>query len=282
MPFKSQSAMEYLMTYGWAILIIAIAMIALSQLGAFGGANLTPHATAGACQVVKSGQGGGLAGQCSNNQPQFVAQFNGQSYILTNYNPSGSQVTVSAWVYEFPPSPSASTYPQISATSFTVNGYLLGPVTGIAPYGIAFYAGGSGRYTQAATNFVTDSWQFVTGTYDGNNIRVYDDGVLQATTSNPGVIFGGSSVSIGYGSPGGDQNWNGFISNVQVYNTSLSQSEVTALYQEGIGGAPIDPTHVVGWWPLNGNAQDYSGNNNQGTATAVSYNGSWTSGYTQP
>ena len=270
------------MTYGWAILIIAIVMIALFQLGIFNSTNFTPYATAGACQVVKTVQGSGLAGQCSNEWPKFVGQFNGVGYITTTYNPSGSQVTVSAWVYEFPPSPSASTYPQISATSFTVNGYLLGPVTGIAPYGIAFYAGGSGRYTQAATNFVTDSWQFVTGTYDGNNIRVYDDGVLQATTSNPGVIFGGSSVSIGYGSPGGAQNWNGFISSVQVYNTSLSANEVNALYLEGIGGAPIDPTHIVGWWPLNGNAQDYSGNNNGGVPTNVVYTSSWTSGYTQP
>ncbi len=220
---KSQSAMEYLMTYGWAILVIAIAMVALFQLGAFGSANLTPHATAGACQVLKNVQGSILAGQCNNEQPKFVAQFGGQGYILTNYKPSGSQITISAWVYEYPPAPSANTYPQISATSFTANGYLLGPVTGIAPYGMAFYAGGAGHYTQTTTNFVTDSWQFVTGTYDSNNIQIYDDGVLQATTHNPGVIFDGSSVSIGYGSPGGDQNWNGLISNVQIYNASLCQ-----------------------------------------------------------
>jgi hypothetical protein len=34
---KSQSAMEYLMTYGWAILLIAIVMITLSYLGVFNG-----------------------------------------------------------------------------------------------------------------------------------------------------------------------------------------------------------------------------------------------------
>ena len=72
------------------------------------------------------------------------------------------------------------------------------------------------------------------------------------------------------------------ISNVQLYNTSLSKAEITALYQEGIGGAPIDPNHIVGWWPLNGNAQDYSGNNNNGVPTAVTYTSTWTSGYVQP
>ena len=34
---KSQSAMEYLMTYGWAVLIIAIVLAALFDLGVFGG-----------------------------------------------------------------------------------------------------------------------------------------------------------------------------------------------------------------------------------------------------
>ena len=35
--FKLQSAMEYLMTYGWAILVIAIVLVALYALGVFNG-----------------------------------------------------------------------------------------------------------------------------------------------------------------------------------------------------------------------------------------------------
>ncbi len=38
--FKAQSAMEYLMTYGWAILIIAVVLAALFALGVFSGASL--------------------------------------------------------------------------------------------------------------------------------------------------------------------------------------------------------------------------------------------------
>ncbi len=37
--FKLQSAMEYLMTYGWAILVIAIVLVALFALGVFNGAS---------------------------------------------------------------------------------------------------------------------------------------------------------------------------------------------------------------------------------------------------
>ncbi len=41
---KAQSAMEYLMTYGWAILIIAVVLAALFELGVFNGSNLAPQA----------------------------------------------------------------------------------------------------------------------------------------------------------------------------------------------------------------------------------------------
>jgi hypothetical protein len=73
---------------------------------------------------------------------------------------------------------------------------------------------------------------------------------------------------IGYFGSGGIGDWdrvfNGSIANVQVYNASLSASQIQQLYQEGIGGAPINLQNLVAWWPLNGNANDYSGNGNNG------------------
>ncbi|MEM0201373.1 MAG: hypothetical protein QXD23_03125 [Candidatus Micrarchaeaceae archaeon] len=63
--FKGQSAMEYLMTYGWAILIIAIVLVALFELGIFGGSTLPT-----AC-VAQSGF------VCSN------PVYNGQSITIT-------------------------------------------------------------------------------------------------------------------------------------------------------------------------------------------------------
>ncbi|MGC8662613.1 MAG: hypothetical protein ACP5RT_02395, partial [Candidatus Micrarchaeia archaeon] len=48
---RAQSAMEYLMTYGWAILIIAVVLGALFQLGVFNANNFAPKALPGSCQV---------------------------------------------------------------------------------------------------------------------------------------------------------------------------------------------------------------------------------------
>ncbi len=75
---------------------------------------------------------------------------------------------------------------------------------------------------------------------------------------------------------------NGGISNIQIYNASLSANVVTALYQEGIGGSPLDLQNLVAWWPLNGNANDYSGNLNNGVAANVVFTSSWASGYSAP
>ena len=74
------------------------------------------------------------------------------------------------------------------------------------------------------------------------------------------------------------------MANIQVYNTSLSSSEIQALYLEGIGGAPIRPQNLVGWWPLNGNTNDYSGNdyNGQIYGSGIDYSSTWTGGYAAP
>ncbi len=70
------------------------------------------------------------------------------------------------------------------------------------------------------------------------------------------------------------------FSNVQIYNTSLSATEVQGLYAGGIGGTPTRLQNLLGWWPLSGDANDYSGNGNNGASTDVVYTSSWSSGYT--
>ena len=80
----------------------------------------------------------------------------------------------------------------------------------------------------------------------------------------------------------GQTEFDGYVANVQYYNTALSQGNVAALYKEGIGGVPIDLNNLVGWWPLNGNANDYSGNGNNGNAIDVSFTSGWYKGYTAP
>ena len=63
----------------------------------------------------------------------------------------------------------------------------------------------------------------------------------------------------------------GYEANLQVYNTALSISQIQNLYSEGRGGAPIPNAGLVGWWPLDGNANDYSGNGDIGVNSGVAF-----------
>ncbi|MGC8572244.1 MAG: hypothetical protein ACP5LH_03120, partial [Candidatus Micrarchaeia archaeon] len=59
---RAQSAMEYLMTYGWAILIIAIVLAILFKLGVFSGASLTGTSCIGTVGWSCSGLSYGASG----------------------------------------------------------------------------------------------------------------------------------------------------------------------------------------------------------------------------
>ena len=96
------------MTYGWAILIIAVVLGALFSLGVFNGSNLAPKASPGACQVFRPNGPGttsfiNLEGECQGLEPQYVGQFNGQSsYVLTSTLPILTSWTITGWVYVNP------------------------------------------------------------------------------------------------------------------------------------------------------------------------------------
>jgi len=144
-----------------------------------------------------------------------------------------------------------------------------------------------------------NSWLFVALTYNqsAETEKLYLDGIKvgEDTGVGSGSIWTSCSgiVSMAIGYTGGHcitptycnintANLDGFAANLQFYNTFLSANEIQALYQEGIGGAPIDLQHLIVWWPLNGNGNDYGGNGYNGQINNVNFVSNWYSGYTPP
>ncbi|MGC8479024.1 MAG: LamG-like jellyroll fold domain-containing protein, partial [Candidatus Micrarchaeia archaeon] len=125
-----------------------------------------------------------------------------------------------------------------------------------------------------------DKWTFVTLTFGPSGVNFYVNGnmVYSSSIATSGETF---TPLIGW-DDGSSDYWEGDIANSQIYNTSLSANDIQALYQEGIGGAPINLQNLIGWWPLNGNANDYSGNGNNGVPSNVVFVSNWYSGYTPP
>ncbi len=289
---RLQSAMEYLMTYGWAILIIAVVLGALFGLGFFNSANLAPKVSAGACQVYRP-EGPGttsfinLEGTCNNELPQYVAQFNGaSSYVRTGASgmPLGSSArSVFAWIYY---TGNPNNQEQIfNYGVMTIGNDLEFEVTGSPRVGLNVKVVGQ-CWCSVAFPITNNTWHLVGFTYGSGatHMTFYIDGNSKIETSGGSVLNteADANGTIGSFTIPNSNFWDGYIADVQVYNTSLSANEVTALYQEGIGGVPIAPQNLVGWWPLNGNANDYSGNLNNGVSTNVVFTSSWTNGYAAP
>ena len=288
---RSQSAMEYLMTYGWAILIIAIVLVALFSLGIFNSANFAPRAQPGSCEVLRNSAQTSLVGQCNGMLPEYVAQFDGISKINVSSIPelpSGNQPrTLTAWFFV---SPSDNTnYNGIAGTSgagtstmLTI--YLGGRRVCIDAWESSNQCGNGNNTVQVG------SFEFVAAAYNSTNYNLvgytgYGGSLYSFIAGN--VILDFPQVSSTYPFLIGSRTYtpvlSGDIANVQLYNTTLTQSEIQALYKEGIGGAPINVNNLVGWWPLNGNANDYSGNDNNGNSPAnVTYTSAWISGYSTP
>ena len=277
--------MEYLMTYGWAILIIAVVLAVLFQLGVFSGGNFTPKAQAGSCQVSRTVAGVSLEGQCNGMLPQFVGQFNGQSSNVAVSNNNNQDITgaltVSVWVYV---KSTASSYGGIvtKTTNYdsATTGYVIRTVQNQNDLQVWVGNGIAGTYPEMPITLNT--WHSIIYTYaSGSGGTAYVDGVAAGTLANIGAIDP-TTNTLYIGKSYDNQYLDGMVADVQIYNASLSNSEVESLYLEGIGGAPVRPQNITAWYPLNGNANDYSGNNNNGQLNGVTFSSAWEGSYTAP
>lgn len=287
--------MEYLMTYGWSILIIAIVLAALFSLGVFSNSNLGPRAQANSCRVYRPNGPGtttniNLEGVCNGELPEYVAQFNGaSSYVSTGLSglPGGSAArSVFLW-FNIASLPSVTGNPMMYSygTSATNNAFSLMVVSGSC--NAVYFSGWADDFCATPLVISPNTWYFMGVTYSAgaSTATVYLDSQSYVGTIPHGALttlVAGSKIGDAATSGGAVYYFNGMIADVQVYNASLDANAVQALYLEGIGGAPVEPQNLIGWWPLNGDTNDYGGNNNNGAQTSVTFTGSWTSGYTPP
>ena len=291
--FRSQSAMEYLMTYGWAILIIAVVLAALFELGVFNPMTFAPKTSPGSCQVMRP-EGAGttnfisLEGECNGELPQYVAAFSNQpSQVIISYTFPQLYLhsyTVSAWVnwnQGVNVAPISCAQVLISYLPTWTTGNIIGMYSCSDHW---FYDGGA-ENLECSAGPVNNRWYLFMINFNATNKyqSIWIDGALNCSQTLSVVLSANTPLAIG----GGQSTWNNFpsyasISNVQIYNTSLSVNDIKALYQEGIGGAPIKIQSLVAWYPLNGNSDDYSGNNNNGVPNGVTYTSNWYSGYSAP
>ncbi|MCL4399499.1 LamG domain-containing protein [Candidatus Parvarchaeota archaeon] len=208
----------------------------------------------------------------------LVADFNGiNSFINYTKLPTTltGNVSFSLWAYI----PSFSDH-----GAFFKNG-------NVNSYGYAIGIGGNGsggnfdvpgaqfiglfesvRWIPSGYNITSIGWHNFVLVINGSGVPFfYMDGVFLDSSSGPDARAPTPPFAIGTDYNYNSRYFNGKIEDVQAYNYSLSPSEVYRIYSEGLGGSPISNTGLIGWWPLDGNPNDYSGNNNNGLAVNIQW-----------
>ena len=127
-------------------------------------------------------------------------------------------------------------------------------------------------------NVYFDNWQFIVGTWDGTTMKFYQNGILISSTARTGLLnYTNGDLQFGKGNVGTvqPQFYKGEIDDIAIYNRALSQTEITSMYN---GISYSDTCHavsgsltqgLVGYWPFCGNANDDSGNGNNGTVNGA-------------
>jgi len=99
------------------------------------------------------------------------------------------------------------------------------------------YFGVNANFVTSATTLSINTWYHVGATYDGANLKIYINGVLDGTFGYVGSVGNGSStITFGYDnttSPNAEF-FTGLIDEVRIYNRALTQQEITTLYQSGL------------------------------------------------
>lgn len=127
------------------------------------------------------------------------------------------------------------------------------------------------RYVWSTTTPEKDKWYHVVGTYDGQNIKIYVNGVLEGTKSCTGT-FASSPSNLYFGSRGiyNDRNFNGEIDEVSIYSRNLSDEEISSSYSR----LPVSSEGLAGRWLFDEDEGttviDSSGNENNGTLNGTS------------
>ncbi len=128
------------------------------------------------------------------------------------------------------------------------------------------YIGASNTEHDAAlssnTLEVPGRFYFAVLTYGSGALKFYINGAMTAENSSAeplllkseNLMLGRPNIPIGVASKA----FNGTIADVQIYSSTLDANQVQELYQQGIAAPPAPNANVIGWWPLEGDTNDYS------------------------
>lgn len=148
----------------------------------------------------------------------------GGQYGLVNYDSSWMNAASFTWEAWIKPSSISGTQDFFCHSHTSLTSRWIARVSGT---GIEFYTWSGSAWTSISTSATAGTIYHVAGTYDGTNMRLYKDGVLQSTSGSVGV----STSAVGFGIAGsanGAELYNGVSDEYAFYGTALSASQLLA------------------------------------------------------
>lgn len=112
----------------------------------------------------------------------------------------------------------------------------------------------------------TDVFSHVAFTYDGTNVRIYINGVLDSTNaSSIGTLAQTDTNPLRIGGLGGSFNFTGSADEIGIYNRALTAAEIQSIVNAGLAGKykaqATVPANIAAWYPGDGNTNDLQAGN---------------------
>lgn len=203
-----------------------------------------------------------------------ACHFNGSSsYISVPDNAalrlSGTDFTLNAWVKIDSYNSSYGSIILSKRTSGINNGYNWSIAGSLAstPRVVTYGPGGGSTNAIGVHQVDTTAWHMITSVYNSSTqeLTTYIDGTLDHTSPSIADPNGAitAALDIGYDLSTGLYYFNGAMDDIRIYGQMLNSSAIQGLYDEP------NPAKLIAYWPFNGNANDYSGNSNNGTLNSV-------------
>lgn len=104
--------------------------------------------------------------------------------------------------------------------------------TGYPLDGASFTTAPNGFLWSAPSTLKLGQWQHLAASFDGTSLVLYVDGAVAASAISGALTYDAGAVSIGCddnGGPAVDENYQGVLDEVQIYNRALSPGEIQVL-----------------------------------------------------
>ena len=172
--------------------------------------------------------------------------------------------SISAWIK---PSNTTDTYNMILSCG------------SVAPY-FAVRTGGklhfylSASYETGAGVIQPNVWSHVAVTRTSGVLQLYTNGVAFSGTSTQSNVIGSQTYNIGRYSPTSGFPFTGNIDETSIFNTALTQTDITNIYNSGVPTSLSTYSSLISWWRMGDGStfptiNDETGSNN-GTMTNMS------------